>query len=205
MNAETLNPSAESRTEMVREKARRRQGGFTLTEMIVVVYIVGLLSAIVSSTLIDKFDKARLAVCMTNMRGIQSTVYLYSNGGLQFPDPQSFWDMAWRGIRPGPFYYLVDNDDPNRGHGNDLDGFDEQNPGKSKREAKDIKFVIVCQHDHKDLASYVYIEDEGPPRLAQPGADPNYERFIKWEFGGPGGGGNGDDNGGGKPPPKPKK
>ena len=72
-----------------------------------------------------------------------------------------------------------------------LDGIDEENPGDSSknRERKDIQFVIVCQHDHKDLAEYVFIEDEGPPRLSQPGDDfPDYARFVKWEFGGPGGG-----------------
>ena len=190
MNVETRNPSAQSRTEMVREKARRRQAGFTLTEMIVVVYIVGLLSAMVSSTLIDKFDKARLARCLVEMRGIQSGIYLLSDLGTSFPDPQDFWPKVFPAGRPGPYFYLIDGD-PNKGHGNDLDGIDEENPGDSSknRERKDIQFVIVCQHDHKDLAEYVFIEDEGPPRLSQPGDDfPDYARFVKWEFGGPGGG-----------------
>ena len=171
-----------------RKRARRRQAGFTLTEMIVVVYVIGLVSAIASSTLIDKFDKARLARCMVEMRGIQSAVALYSQDGVYIPDPVDFWGLAFKGgKRPGPYFYLIDGD-PNKGHGNDLDGIDEENPGKSweNLERLDIKFVILCQHDHKDLANYVYVSDDSRPYLAQPGDDPGYDDFIKWEFGGPG-------------------
>jgi hypothetical protein len=80
--------------------------------------------------------------------------------------------------------------DPNKGHGNDLDGIDEENPGNSgdKRKKKDIKFVVLCQHNHKHLADYVYLVDNEPPVIVKDGNDPGYERFVKWEFGGPGGG-----------------
>jgi prepilin-type N-terminal cleavage/methylation domain-containing protein len=188
MSHEKAIQNTPSETDAVRKKARRRQAGFTLTEMIIVVYVLGLVSAIVSSTFIDKFDKARLARCMVEMRGIQSAVALYSQDGVYIPDPKEFWAMAFPGgKRPGPYFYLIDGD-PNKGHGNDLDGIDEENPGKSwlNLERLDIKFVILCQHDHKDLASYVYVSDDSRPYLAQPGNDPGYDDFIKWEFGGPG-------------------
>ena len=87
------------------------------------------------------------------------------------------------------------------GHGNDLDGFDEQNQGNGgQRTAKDIKFVLICQHDHANLCWYVYIEDEGPPLLANADNNPGYEKFIKWEEGrAPGGQGGGKGGkGGGK-------
>ena len=75
---------------------------------------------------------------------------------------------------------------PNSGHGNDLDGVDEENPGKSDPDKKDIKFVVFCEHDHKHLCKYVYAVDEEPPQLASEGNDPGYTAFIKWEYGGPG-------------------
>ena len=103
--------------------------------------------------------------------------------GITFPDAPTFWDSVFPRAKPGPYYYLSDAEDPNAGHGNDLDGYDEQNPGKSKREKKDIKFVLLCQHDHADLCDFVYIEDEGPPQLATADNMPPYERFIKWEDG----------------------
>ena len=68
--------------EAARRRARLRQAGFTLTEMIVAVYIVGLLSAIVSTGFVDKREKARLARCMVEMRGIQSAIYTYSPDGM---------------------------------------------------------------------------------------------------------------------------
>ena len=179
----------------------RRSGrsGFTLTEVLVVVFIIGLLSAIAISKIIDSLEKARLARCMLELRGIQEVVWdAYTENGV-FLDPATFWQVKWGGRRPGPYYYLVDGD-ANKGHGNDLDGIDEDNPGASgdKRKGKDIKFVVLCQHDHKHLADYVYVVDNEPPVVADSDNQPGYERFIKWEFGGPGNGGGGSSGGNGK-------
>jgi hypothetical protein len=101
--------------------------------------------------------------------------------GVNWPNQFTFWQDMWGGKRPGPYFYLTDAEDPNCGHGNDLDSFDEQNPGNSKREAKDLKFVLLCQHNHGVLANYVYIEDEGPPQLAgwDGQTNPRYDHFIK--------------------------
>ena len=117
---------------------------------------------------------------MTDLRSIQSTVFTHSGGGWPLPDQRTFWDVAWSGVKPGPYYYLVDNDDPNNGHGNDLDQFDEGNPGNSPRQQKDIHFVVLCQHDHGSLGWYVYLEDEGRPQIATAQNNPKYHRFIKW-------------------------
>jgi hypothetical protein len=163
---------------------------------LVVVFLIGLLSAIAVNKVVDSLEKARLARCKLELRGMQEAVWdAYVENGA-FPDPETYWQVQWRGRRPGPYYYLVDGD-ANKGHGNDLDGIDEDNPGASgdKRKGKDIKFVVLCQHNHSHLADYVYIVDHEPPMIADENNDPGYERFIKWEFGGPGNGG----GGGGKP------
>ena len=45
----------------------------------------------------------------------------------------------------------------------------------------------ACEHDHGDLGKYVYLTDEEPPTIVHgDGDDPDYTRFIKWEYGGPG-------------------
>ena len=160
-----------------------RESGFTVTELLIVVAIIGIISAIMVPNLLERYHKARLARCMVELRGIQTGLYLASNPGITFPDAATFWGTVFPAARPGPYYYLADAEDPNAGHGNDLDGYDEQNPGESKREAKDIKFVLLCQHDHAHLCKYVYIEDEGAPQLAFDDDDPGYSRFIKWEDG----------------------
>jgi prepilin-type N-terminal cleavage/methylation domain-containing protein len=169
---------------------QRAQHGFTLSELLVVVFLIGLLSAIAANRIVDSLEKVRLARCKLELRGIQEEVWdAYVENGT-FPDPATYWEVKWRGRRPGPYFYLVDGD-ANKGHGNDLDGIDEDNPGASgdKRKGKDIDFVVLCQHDHKHLADYVYLVDNEPPMIADTDNKPGYERFIKWEFGGPGGGG----------------
>ena len=171
---------------------RSRQSGFSLTELLVVVNIIGVLAAIVVPSMLSRIHKARLARCMVELRGIQTGLYIVAEPGITFPDATSFWDQVFPAARPGPYFYLSDNEDPDAGFGNDLDGYDEQNPGGSPRKAKDIKFVLICQHNHADLCKYVYIEDEGAPQLATEGDDPGYDKYIKWEDGrSPGGGGSG--------------
>jgi len=77
----------------------------------------------------------------------------------------------------------------NNSHGNDLDGVDEENPGASDPDKKDMKFVIFCEYDHGSLGKYVYLTDEEPPTIVHGDDDgPNYSRFIQWEYGGPGAG-----------------
>jgi prepilin-type N-terminal cleavage/methylation domain-containing protein len=187
---------------------RTFERGMTLIELMVVLLIIGVLAAIAVAVMHSRIDKARLARCMNELRSIQSTVFVHSDGST-LPDQNTFWQTAWNGLKPGPYFYLTDAEDPNCGHGNDLDGFDEQNPGNAPRERRDIHFVLLCQHDHKDLAWYVYLEDEGPPLISWNGSYPGYHRFIHGNHGGgnsggggtgggtPGGGNGGGNNGGG--------
>jgi prepilin-type N-terminal cleavage/methylation domain-containing protein len=177
----------EPRPEMVTEKWKS-QAGFTLSEMIVVVYIIGLLSTMALNNALEAIEKARLARCLVEVHNIQTAIWNSSDIGVSLISAKDFWASHFHGHKPGPYYYLVDGD-PNSGHGNDLDDIDEHNPGKSdeNRTKKDIKFVVVCQHNHKWLADYVYGEDQDPPQIALGGVnDPGYDRFCKWEMNPPG-------------------
>jgi prepilin-type N-terminal cleavage/methylation domain-containing protein len=178
---------------------RSRQSGFSVTELLVVVNIIGVIAAITIPSMLDKLHKARLARCMIELRGVQAGLYMVAEPGITFPDAASFWNQVFPAARPGPYYYLSDAEDADAGYGNDLDGYDEQNPGNAPRVKKDIKFVLICQHNHADLCKYVYIEDEGAPQLAIEGDDPGYSKYIKWEDGrSPGGNPGGGGSGGGK-------
>jgi len=161
----------------------------------VVLTVITVLAAIVASTISDRLQKARLARCFADMRSVQTT--LVTAGALTYglPAPKDFWDQFWGGHKPGPYHYLPDAEDPDAGYGNELDGFDEGNPGKAPRTQKDIKYVVICQHDHGSLARYIYVVDEGPPTIADDLHDPKYDHFIK------GGGSGGSSGGGGKGKP----
>jgi len=153
----------------------------TLAEMAIVLMLISILSVIAIGMFDGRIERAKLHACFTNIRSVQSTLWSMSDG-LTWPERADFWDYAWAGKKPGPYYYFPNNSDRNRGHGNDMDFCDEENPGKSaaNRECQDITFVVLCQHNHKTLAKYVYIEDEGPPTRAGWGKqdDPGYEKFI---------------------------
>jgi prepilin-type N-terminal cleavage/methylation domain-containing protein len=165
--------------------------GFTLIELLITVTIISIIALIVINSYLEAIEKAKLARCLVEIRGIQAAVWEASDNGLDFIAAKEFWaNSPYPGTKPGPYFYLLDGD-ANAGHGNDLDGVDEENPGESDPDEIPIVFAIVCDHDHKGLADYVYATDDLPPQIVGGrlgGEDPGYDRFIKWEDGGPGGG-----------------
>jgi type IV pilus assembly protein PilA len=76
---------------------QRAQHGFTLSELLVVVFLIGLLSAIAANRIVDSLEKVRLARCKLELRGIQEEVWdAYVENGT-FPDPATYWEVKWRG------------------------------------------------------------------------------------------------------------
>jgi hypothetical protein len=153
--------------------------------------ILGLITVAAVSLLNGRIEKAVMARCNSELRSIQSTVWTLSDG-VTWPQRAHFWDDAWAGKKPGPYYYFANESDADRGHGNEMDFCDEENPGQSSRnrDCTEVTFVVVCQHNHHNLANYVYIEDEGPPTYAGWSRDnnPGYDALI---HGGRRGGGHG--------------
>jgi len=136
--------------------------------------VISVMTSLAVSAGMSKMQKAGLARCFAELRSIQAGISADSmEGGL--PDPDTFWKVYWHGTKPGPYFYLVDDNDPRSGHGGDLDGFDERRSGGAPRSGKDVRFVVLCQHDHGDLALYVYIVDDGPPTVADAAHNPHYD------------------------------
>jgi hypothetical protein len=152
-----------------------------VSELAIVLMILSLVTVIALGLLNGRIEKARLARCTNELRSIQSTVWTHSDG-VTWPARATFWEEAWQGKKPGPYFYFANESDANRGHGNDWDFCDEENPGRSgsRRDCHDITFVVLCQHNHRHLVNYVYIEDEGPPMFAgwSRDSDPGYDRLI---------------------------
>jgi prepilin-type N-terminal cleavage/methylation domain-containing protein len=176
------------------ERIRHGERGFSLSEVLIAVAIIAILTVMVVGEVVDAIEKARLAACLANMVTIRESVWENCDGGLDFPDRERLWNGIWGGSGPRGYWYALDNDDPNKGHGNDLDGYDEQNPGKAPRVDRNIYFVLACEHDHGRLADFVYLEDESAPQIAMHGDKPPiWYKFYRKDGapGGPPGGGGG--------------
>jgi general secretion pathway protein G len=107
-----------------------RDAGFTLVEILVVVFIIGLLATIVSVTVIGRTDDARITQTKAQIKEIESALHLYKldNGhyptteqGLgalvqkptSGPQPRKWNPDGYLGKRPddawgNPFVYLSD-------------------------------------------------------------------------------------------------
>ena len=62
------------------------QRGFTLIEIMVVVVIIGILSAILAPTVIEKIDRARIEAARTDLRTIEMALKYYRMDNHAYPD-----------------------------------------------------------------------------------------------------------------------
>ena len=158
---------------------RSADSGFCLNELLIVIAILGILTVAIVGEVANAIQRAKLSACMANMVVIREEVWANCDGGMDFPEREELWNDVFRGSPPRGYWYALDNDDPNKGHGNDLDFYDEQNPGKAPRKDNNIYFVIRCEHDHGRLADYLFLEDDGPPQIAMGGKQPRWHKFYR--------------------------
>jgi general secretion pathway protein G len=67
---------------------RRRQSGFTLIEIMVVVIIIGLLAAIVAPQVIGRVDDAQIEKARADIRNIESAMDLYRLDNFAYPSTE---------------------------------------------------------------------------------------------------------------------
>ena len=78
-------PPAGGRYRPVASLATRRQRGFTLIEIMVVVVIIGLLAALVAPSLIGNIDRAQVNRAMADIRSIETALNLYRLDNFRYP------------------------------------------------------------------------------------------------------------------------
>ncbi|MDM4772239.1 type II secretion system major pseudopilin GspG [Solimonas sp. SE-A11] len=73
---------------MYKASAARRQGGFTLIEIMVVVVILGILAAFVVPNIMDKPDEARIVKAKQDIRALESALSMYKLDNFYYPSTQ---------------------------------------------------------------------------------------------------------------------
>ena len=144
--------------------------GFTLVEILVVIAIIGILSVVVVGKINGAQSAATTVRCLADIDAFASDVEALSPRGPAPTQEQIRAHIDWEG-KYKDYWYIPNNSDFNKGHGNDLDGCDEENPGSSLpgRVCLPMRFLIVCAHQthgNNSDAKYVFNIGGGlPPQI----------------------------------------
>jgi general secretion pathway protein G len=85
--------------------ARRRQAGFTLIEIMVVVVIIGLLAAVILPNVLGNVDKAGIAKAKEDIRAIQTALVMFKLDNFIYPSTE----MGLKALKEKPDSPLIKN------------------------------------------------------------------------------------------------
>ena len=80
----------------------RRQTGFTLIELMVVLVIIGVLAALIVPNVLDRADDARVTAARTDVNNITQALKLYKLDNLRYPSAEQGLDALVRKPSSGP-------------------------------------------------------------------------------------------------------
>lgn len=71
--------------ESMADRRHRREAGFTLIEIMVVVVILGILAALVAPNVISRIDDAQINRAKQDIRAVESALHLYRLDNFKYP------------------------------------------------------------------------------------------------------------------------
>jgi len=108
----------------------KNQKGFSMMELVVSVATIGIL-VLATSSYLNTVKESRMIACTADLHTMETMVeQVYEQSRPWIPTWEEVQGLAgarWK----DHYHYLPNNTDLNKGHGNDLDLCDEENPGKS--------------------------------------------------------------------------
>ena len=145
------------------------KNGFSLVEILIGLVIIGILSVVVVGKINGAQSAATTMKCLADINAFAADVDALSPTGDAPTQEQVRQHIDWQG-KYKDYWYIPNNTDFINGHGNDLDGCDEENPGQSLpgRECIPMRFLFVCMHDtHGSSSDAKYCFHIGDARPAQ--------------------------------------
>jgi prepilin-type N-terminal cleavage/methylation domain-containing protein len=174
------------------------KNGFTLVEILITIMVLGILSIVIVGKINGAQSAASTVRCLAQIDAFASDVDGLAPEGAAPTQKQVRELLDWEG-RYKDYWYIPNNSDFNNGHGNDLDGCDEENPGESLagRECIPMRFLIICMHEehgNNSDAKYIFNTAGGmPPQIVAydevqhtylqdadwwPRKDPGFQKWI---------------------------
>jgi len=173
--------------------------GFSVIEAVIVVMVIGLVTTILIPRIKGVTQAATTVKCAAELYSFAEEIELrWIDSGAPSQEELKGKDIGWPNGRWKDYWYMPNNSDFNSGHGNDLDGCDEENPGAStkNRDCIPMRFVIICKHQshgNEGDAKYLFVTDMYPPMIVPfeqyrhtylqdakwwPKEDPGFDKWI---------------------------
>ena len=123
------------------------RSGITLMEVLLSVAVIGVLALFLVPRLLCALEKARFAKTLSEVTEARNVVESYMLDSAYPPVTleQAYQQIAsGKGVPPNLLYCSGWEFDGNRGHGNDCDFYDEENPGNSNPspETAGVKYMM---------------------------------------------------------------
>ena len=166
----------------------RAKAGFTLIELVIVIGIIGILSAIAIPTYRGVRADAELIEVVSDIRNLQSLAVIYMEDKGTPPTLDQLDEMYRRSGKDsivGEYTILINSEDGNNGHGNDWDGWDDGNPGVGGANGLPApseyapKFFLIFSTRELPKYEYIFGMDDNPLVRVPDGQDPlNIDQFL---------------------------